>query len=45
MGSRIAALMLFVLGQSVLAMLSLGVALVPALLTFAAGSALLVRSA
>ena len=45
MGSRIAALLLFVLGQSVLAMLSLGVALVPALLTFAAGSALLVRSA
>jgi hypothetical protein len=45
MGSRFAALMLFVLGQSVLAMLSLGVALVPALLTFAAGSALLVRSA
>ena len=45
MGSRVAALMLFVLGQSVLAMLSLGVALVPALLTFAAGSALLVRSA
>ena len=45
MGSRIAALMLFVLGQSVLAMLSLGVALVPALITFAAGSALLVRSA
>jgi hypothetical protein len=38
-------LTLFVLGQSVLATLSLGVALVPALLTFAVGSAILVRSA
>jgi hypothetical protein len=45
MGSRIAALVLFVLGQSALAALSLGVAVVPALLIFAAGSAILVRSA
>jgi hypothetical protein len=45
MGSRVAALTLFVLGQSALAALSLGVALVPALLAFAAGSTLLVRSA
>jgi hypothetical protein len=45
MGSRLAALTLFVLGQSALAALSLGVALVPALLTFAAASVLLVRSA
>jgi hypothetical protein len=44
MGSRLAALGLFVLGQSVLAALSLGIAVVPALLSFAAGSALLVRS-
>ena len=44
MGTRLAALGLFVLGQSALAALSLGVALVPALLTFAAGSVLLLRS-
>jgi hypothetical protein len=44
MGSRLAVIGLFVLGQSALAALSLGVALVPALLTFAAGSAILVRS-
>jgi hypothetical protein len=44
MGSRLAVLGLFVLGQSALATLSLGVALVPALLIFAAGSAILVRS-
>jgi hypothetical protein len=44
MGSRVAALTLFVLGQSVLATLSLGFAVVPALISFAAGSALLVRS-
>jgi hypothetical protein len=45
MGNRFAALAFFVVGQSALAALSLGVALVPALLSFAAGSALLVRSA
>jgi hypothetical protein len=44
MGSRLAALSLFVLGQSVLAALSPGVALVPALVTFLAGSTILVRS-
>jgi hypothetical protein len=44
MGSRLAALGLFVVGQSVLAALSLGIALIPALLIFAAGSALLVRA-
>jgi hypothetical protein len=44
MGTRLAALTLFVLGQSALAALSLGIALVPALLTFALGSVLLVRS-
>ena len=44
MGTRFAALMLFVLGQSALAALSLGIALVPALVTFALGSALLVRT-
>ena len=44
MGSRFAALALFVVGQSALAALSLGIALVPALLSFAAGSALLMRS-
>jgi hypothetical protein len=37
-------LTLFVLGQSALAALSFGFALIPALLTFAAGSALLVRA-
>jgi hypothetical protein len=44
MGSRLVALTLFVLGQSALAALSLGFALVPALLTFAVGSLLLVRT-
>jgi hypothetical protein len=44
MGSRVAAMGLFVLGQSVLATLSLGVAVVPALITFLAGGALLTRS-
>jgi hypothetical protein len=43
MGTRVAAISLFVLGQSALAMLSLGVALVPALITFLAGGALLTR--
>ena len=42
MGSRFAALGLFVLGQMALAALSLGIALVPALVTFALGSVLLV---
>ena len=41
--SRLYALVLFVLGESVLASLSFGVAAVPALATFLAGSALLVR--
>ena len=41
--SRLYALGLFVLGESVLASLSFGVAAVPALATFLAGSALLVR--
>jgi hypothetical protein len=44
MGSRFVALGLFVLGQMTLAALSLGIALVPALLTFALGSVLLVRT-
>jgi hypothetical protein len=44
MGSRSAALALFVLGQMALAALSLGIALLPALLTFAVGSVLLVRA-
>jgi hypothetical protein len=44
MGSRLAALGLFVVGQSVLAALSLGMAVIPALLIFAAASALLVRT-
>ena len=44
MGSRFAALGLFVLGQMALAALSLGIAVVPALLTFAVGSVLLVRT-
>jgi len=44
MGSRTAALVLFVLGQSALAALSFGIALIPALIVFAAGSALLVRT-
>ena len=43
--SRVYALGLFVLGESVLASLSFGVAAVPALVTFVAGSALLVRDA
>ena len=43
MGKRVAALTSFALGQSALAALSLGVAVLPALLAFAAGSALLVR--
>ena len=44
MGSRFAALGLFVLGQMALAALSLGIALVPALVTFVVGSVLLVRT-
>jgi hypothetical protein len=44
MGSRIAAIGLFVLGQSALATLSFGVAVVPALITFVAGGALLTRA-
>ena len=44
MGSRSAALALFVLGQMALAALSLGIALFPALLTFAIGSVLLARA-
>ena len=36
--------MLFVMGESVLASLSFGVAAVPAMVTFLAGSALIVRS-
>jgi hypothetical protein len=36
--------MLFVLGESVLASLSIGVAAVPALVTFFAGGVLLIRS-
>jgi hypothetical protein len=42
---RAAAIILFVLGESVLASLSFGVAAVPALLTFLVGGMLLVRSA
>ena len=42
--SRFYALGLFVRGESVLASLSFGVAAVPALATFVAASALLVRS-
>jgi hypothetical protein len=41
---RAVALILFVLGESVLASLSFGVAAVPALLTFLAGGMLLARS-
>jgi hypothetical protein len=41
---RAAALILFVLGESVIASLSFGVAAVPALLTFLAGGMLLIRS-
>ena len=40
---RACALMLFVLGESVLASLSFGVAAVPALATFLAGGVLLIR--
>jgi hypothetical protein len=40
---RASALMLFVLGESVLASLSFGVAAVPALVTFFAGGVLLIR--
>ena len=43
--SRVYALGLFVLGESVLASLSFGVAAVPALVTFLAAGALLVRNA
>ena len=42
--SRFCAIVLFLLGESVLASLSFGVAAVPALLTFLAGGALLLRS-
>ncbi len=42
--SRLFALVLFVLGESVLASLSFGVAAIPALITFLAGGALLVRA-
>jgi hypothetical protein len=41
---RVAALSLFVLGESVLASLSFGVAAVPALATFVAASALIIRN-
>ena len=41
--SRLYALVLLVLGESVLASLSFGVAAVPALVSFVAASALLVR--
>jgi hypothetical protein len=41
---RVAAVGLFVLGESVLASLSFGVAALPALISFFAGSILLVRS-
>jgi hypothetical protein len=42
--SRVYALGLFVVGESVLASLSFGVAAVPALVTFVAGSALIIRN-
>ena len=42
--SRFIALVLFVLGEIVLASLSFGVAAIPALASFAAGSALLIRA-
>ena len=42
--SRVYALGLFVLGESVLASLSFGIAAVPALATFVAGSALMLRN-
>ena len=41
---RVYALVLFVLGESVLASLSFGVAALPALVTFVAGSALIIRN-
>jgi hypothetical protein len=41
---RGSALILFVLGESVLASLSFGVAAIPALLSFLAGGVLLLRS-
>jgi hypothetical protein len=40
---RASALLLFVLGESVLASLSFGVAAVPALITFFAGGVILIR--
>ena len=40
---RVSALALFVVGESVLASLSFGVAAIPALVSFVAASALLVR--
>jgi hypothetical protein len=43
--SRLYALALFVLGESVLASLSFGVAAAPALVTFVAGSFILTRGA
>ena len=43
--SRVYALGLFVVGESVLASLSFGVAAVPALVTFVAGGVLLTRAA
>lgn len=42
--SRVYALVLFVLGESVLASLSFGVAAAPALVTFVAGGVLLTRN-
>jgi hypothetical protein len=42
--SRLIALALFVLGESVLASLSFGVAAVPALISFFAASAVLIRT-
>ena len=42
--SRLIALVLFVLGEIVLASLSFGVAAIPALATFVAGSAVLIRA-
>ena len=41
---RVMALVLFVVGESVLASLSFGVAALPALVTFVAASALIVRA-
>ena len=42
--SRFTALVLFVLGEIVLASLSFGVAAIPALVTFVAGSAIILRA-